>query len=301
MNSIVNLTPKHLFLAILTVIVWGTNFIAIYIGLKELPPFLFCTFRFLLSAIPFALYLPKPKAPLRYIILFGLFNFALQFGLLFSGIHLGLSPGLASLVLQVQVFFSMGLAFIFFSEKPGVLKILGSLISFIGIGIVASNVGGDVTMIGLILTVLAALTWASGNILTKKINAASPLALVVWGNLVALPLMGVTSFLMEGPAVIYSSILNISWTGITAIAYVVYFSTHLGYGIWGYLLKTYPTSTIVPFTLLIPVVGFLSSSVFLNESLTTWKLWASFFIMIGLLFNLFEKKLIKVFQYDKLK
>ena len=293
MNTTVNLTPKHLLLAILTVIVWGTNFIAIYVGLKELPPFLFCTMRFLLSALPFVFFMPKPKAPAKYIIAFGFFNFALQFGLLFSGIHLGLSPGLASLVLQVQVFFSMGLAFFFFGERPGLLKVLGALVSFVGIGIVAAHVGGDVTLIGLTLTVLAALAWASGNMFTKKVNAESPLALVVWGNLIALPFMAVASFLIEGPAKISSSIQNISWIGVGAIAYVVYFSTHIGYGIWGSLLKKYPTSTVVPFTLLIPVVGFLSSALFLNESLASWKLWASFFIMGGLFFNLFEKKLVK--------
>ncbi|MFV8375934.1 EamA family transporter [Flavobacterium sp. GSP11] len=291
MNTTINLAPKHLLLALLTVIVWGLNFIAIYVGLKELPPFLFCAIRFGLSALPFVFFLPKPQAPIKYIIGFGLFNFALQFGLLFSGIYLGLSPGLSSLVLQVQVFFSIGLAFLFFQEKPSLLKILGSLVSFIGIGIVASHVGGDVTIIGLVLTVLASLAWASGNMFTKKVNAKSPLSLVVWGNLVAFPFMAVASYFIDGTTVIVNSVQHISWATIGAVAYVVYLSTHLGYGTWGKLLKTYPTSVVVPFTLLIPVVGFLSSALFLNENLNSWKLWASLFIMGGLIFNLFEKKI----------
>ncbi len=294
MGTSVNLTPKHLLLALLIVIVWGVNFIAIYVGLKELPPFLFCTLRFGLSALPFVYFLPKPKAPLKHIIGFGVFNFALQFGLLFSGIHLGLSPGLSSLVLQVQVFFSIGLAFLFFGEKPGLLKILGSLISFIGIGIVASHVGGDVTLTGLLLTLLAAFSWASGNMFTKKVNAESPLSLVVWGNLVAFPFMAVASFFIDGPGVIMSSFQDISWAALAAVAYVVYVSSHLGYGLWGFLMKTYSTSAVVPFTLLIPVVGFLSSTLFLGENMAAWKLWASFFIMGGLVFNLFEKQIGKL-------
>lgn len=294
MGSTANLTPKHLLLALLTVIVWGLNFIAIYMGLKGLPPFLFCAIRFGFSALPFVFFLPRPQVPLKYIIGFGLFNFVLQFGFLFSGIHLGLSPGLSSLVLQVQVFFSIGLAFLLFREKPGSLKILGSLISFIGIGVVASNVGGDVTLPGLILTLLAAFAWASGNMFTKKVNAKSPLSLVVWGNLVAFPFMAAASFFIDGTPVIVSSVQNISWVTIGAVAYVVYLSTHLGYSIWGYLIKTYSTSAVVPFTLLIPVVGFLSSALFLGESLTAWKLWASLFIMGGLIFNLFEKQIWKL-------
>lgn len=300
MGNAAVLTPKHLLLALLIVIVWGVNFIAIYLGLKELPPFLFCTLRFGLSALPFAFFLPKPKAPLKYILGFGVFNFVLQFGLLFSGIYLGLSPGLSSLVLQVQVFFSIGLAFLFFGEKPGFLKIVGSLISFIGIGIVASNVGGDVTITGLMLTLLAAFSWAAGNMFTKKVNAQSPLSLVVWGNLVAFPFMAVTSFFIDGTSAITSSFQNISWVTLGAVAYVVYVSTHLGYGLWGFLMKTYSTSAVVPFTLLIPVVGFLSSALFLGEHLAAWKLWASFFIMGGLIFNLFEKQIGKLTERVKM-
>lgn len=301
MSTTINLTPKHLFFVLVTVFVWGTNFIAIYLGLKELPPFLFCTIRFTLSALPFVFFLPRPKAPILYIIGFGLFNFAMQFGLLFSGIKLGLSPGLASLVMQVQVFFSIGLAFLLFNEKPDWFKILGSLVSFAGIAIVAAHVGGDVTLIGLILTLLASLAWASGNMFTKKINAGSPLSLVVWGNLVALPFMAGASYFIDGTTAITHSLENISWTAIAAIAYVVYISTHLGYGIWGSLIKMYPTSTVVPFTLLIPVVGFLSSAMFLNEQLTDWKLWASLFIMGGLIFNLFEKKILSSMNSIKSK
>lgn len=294
MNAKVSLTPAHLFLTLLTVVVWGVNFIAIYIGLKDLPPFLFCAIRFLLSALPFVFFLPKPKTPFKFIVGFGVFNFTLQFGLLFSSIQLGLSPGLSSLIMQVQVFFSIGLAYLFFGERPEILKVIGSLISFIGIGIVAANIEGNATIIGLLLTLFASFSWAAGNMFTKKINAESPLALVVWGNLIAFPFMAIASYFIDGSMVISNALQNISRATVAAVAYVVYVSTFLGYGIWGFLLKKYATSAVVPFTLLIPVVGFLSSAVFLKEDLTVWKLWASFFIMIGVVFNVFENKLRKV-------
>lgn len=291
MNSTVGLSLKDLSKVLLIVIVWGFNFIAIHIGLKELPPFLFCAIRFGLSALPFVFFIPKPKAPLKYIFGFGLFNFALQFGLLFSGMHFGLSAGLASLVLQTQVFFSMILAFIFFNEKPSYHKLIGLLISFIGVAVVAFNVGGDVTLIGLSLALLAAFSWASGNIFTKKVNAKSPISLVVWGNLVAFPLMAVTSFFIDGTSLIESSIQHISLPAIGAVFYVVYLGTHLGYSLWGTLLKKYPASTVVPFTLLIPIVGFLGSAFFLKEDLASWKIFASLLIMSGLVFGLLDRKI----------
>lgn len=285
------LKPVHLFLTLLTVVVWGVNFIAIYIGLKDLPPFLFCTIRFALSAFPFVFLVPKPKTNFKLLVGFGLFNFVLQFGLLFSGIQLGLSPGLSSLIMQVQVFFSIGLAFLFFGEKPGFIKVLGSLISFVGIGVVAVHINGSATIVGLLLTLLASFSWAAGNMFTKKIQAESPLALVIWGNLIAFPFMAVTSYFIDGAPLIIHSLQNISWATVVAITYVVYVSTFLGYSIWGFLLKKYTTSAVVPYTLLIPVVGFFSSAVYLKEELTDWKLWASFFIMIGIVFNIFEAKI----------
>src|SRR5690606_14864014 len=133
-------------------------------------------------------------------------------------------------------------------------------------------------------------SWASGNLFIKKIDAQSPLALVVWGNLIALPFMVLVALLVEGPALILSSLQNVSWPTIGAIFYIVYLSTHLGYGAWGHLLNSYSTSTVVPYTLLIPVVGFLSSALFLGEELSSWKLLASLFIMGGLIFNLLEKQ-----------
>ncbi len=290
MGNTVNLTPKHLLVVLSIVLIWGVNFIAVFIGLKSLPPFLLSAIRFGLSALPWVFFLPRPKGSLKLVIGYGLFNFAMQFGFLFTGIHLGVSPGLASLVLQVQVFFSMGLSFLFFQDRPSTFKIAGSLISFIGIGIVAAHVEQGSTFIGLILLLFAALSWSAGNLFTKKVNSESPLALVVWGNLFAFPVMAVVSLWYDGPAVILSSLHNSSWLTVGAVFYIVYLSTHVGYGAWGFLMKSYSTSAVVPFTLMIPVVGFLSSALYLGEELPSWKLLASLFIIGGLVFGLLEKQ-----------
>lgn len=289
MVAAANLTIKHLVLALLTIVIWGANFVAIRIGLKDFPPLMLSAVRFLLAAIPWVFFLPKPEAPWRFIAGYGVFTFAVQFGFLFGGIYLGLSPGLSSLVLQVQVFFSMGLAALFFKERPSRWKVTGSLISCFGIGIVGVYTDQGSSFLGLIFVLLAALSWAAGNMFTKQVRAQSALSLVVWGNLVALPVMIVLSLLVEGPEVISRSLQSVSWPTIGAVIYIVYLSTHVGYGIWGFLLKSYPTATVVPFTLLIPVVGFLSSAFFLGEDFTWWKLLASLFVMGGVVFNLFEK------------
>lgn len=282
---------KHFLLAILTVVIWGVNFIAIHIGLKGFPPFLLCALRFGLAAFPWIFFFSRPKSPLKLILGYGIFTFALQFGLLFCALYVGLSPGLSSLVIQVQVFFSMFLSAMFFKDRPSSWKIIGALISFIGVGIVASHVGAGTSLIGLVLALCSAFAWAAGNMFSKKVAADSPLALVVWGNMIAFPLMLVFSYFIEGPELILNSFQHVSLEVTMAILYTVLLSTMVGYGLWGYLLNTYSTGVVVPFTLLVPVVGLLSSAFYLAEVLPVWKLLACFFIMTGLIFNLLEKQI----------
>lgn len=297
MESHTHLKTKHIFLAILTVFVWGINFIAIHIGLKAFPPFLLCAIRFALSAFPWVFFFPKPKAPLGSIFGFGIATFVFQFGSLFWAISQGLPAGLASLLVQMQVFFSMALSAMLYKDRPSNWKITGSLISFGGIGLVAAHVGGETPFFGLILALMAAVFWSIGNMFTKKVDAQSPLALVVWGNLIAFPFMLAISLVFEGPNMLLLAIPKVSSATIIALLYTTFLSTHLGYGAWGFLLKTYSTPAVVPFTLLIPVVGFAGSAIFLGENLTLWKLVASLLVMTGLVFNVLERQIQNYFKH----
>ncbi len=290
------MTLRHLLLALLVVFIWGINFVFSRIALDGMPPFMLCAVRFGLAALPGVFFFPKPNASWRLIFGFSIFTFVIQFGLSFTGMHVGLSPGLASLVMQVQVLFSIVLAMLLFRDRPSRWKMAGAPISFIGIGLVALKLSGGTSFTGLLLTLLAALAWAIGNMFSKRVDAKSSLALVTWGSLIAFPIMSGISLLVEGPELIQTSFERLSFSTVGATLYIVYFSTYVGYGAWGFLLNRYPTAVVVPFTLLIPVVGFLGSAIFLGEELTSWKLVASFFVMLGLAFNLLEKQIRSFFR-----
>src|SRR5512147_2299575 len=103
------MNPRDIALAFLVVAVWGTNFVVIKFGLRDFPPFLFATLRFFFSALPFVFFLPRPRTPWRWLALYGMFLGAGQFGLLFHAMRADIAPGLASLVIQAQVFFTIGL------------------------------------------------------------------------------------------------------------------------------------------------------------------------------------------------
>jgi O-acetylserine/cysteine efflux transporter len=276
----------HMALAILVVAIWGFNFVVIKVGLKEISPIQLCAFRFFLAAFPAVFFIKRPAASLRMIVGFGLVMFSLQFALLFSGMYAGTTAGLSSMLLQLQVFFTVLLAVVFLAEKPSIWQIVGALVSFSGIGLVVRNLGGEISIVGLILIVAAAASWGLGNLISKKLGKVDMLALVVWGSLVAWPPLLALSFILEPNSWSSETISHISWLTVGAIGYIVYPSTLLAFAAWSWLLSYYPAATVAPFTLLVPVFGFTASIWVLGEPLFLWKINAAMLVVAGLCINL---------------
>ncbi|MFJ2990836.1 EamA family transporter [Collimonas sp. NPDC087041] len=282
------------FLAILTVSIWGLNFVAIKIGLQGLPPILFCALRFIFAALPLIFFIKRPAIPWRLLIAYGGLQFAGQFSLLFIGMKLGFAPGLASLVMQLQVFFTVALAVLMLGERPRTAQILGALVAFAGMGVVAAHLDGTATVVGFVLVVAAGLSWAGANIVTKQIGKVNPLALVAWGSLMAVPGLLLASLVFEGPAAWQDAALRVNWTSAGAILFQSYPTTILGFAIWSTLMRKYPAATVAPFSLLVPVAGMLSASLLLGEALQPWKIAAGLLVLAGLLLNQFGGRLLLI-------
>jgi O-acetylserine/cysteine efflux transporter len=282
---------RHLAAALLVVLIWGVNFVVIKVGLREIPPILLAALRFLLAAFPAVLFIARPQVPFARIAAYGFVMFSLQFALLFGGMYAGMPAGLASLALQVHVFITIALAVALAGEKPSAAQIAGAVLAFCGIGVIAAQSGGEATATGLLLVLLAAACWGVGNLLSKRLGTVDPLALVVWGSLVAFGPLIALSLALEGPARVVDSLQHVSLAGAGSVAYLVYPTTLLGFGIWSWLLKRHPAATVAPFTLLVPVVGFTSATLLLGEPLQSWKLLAAALVVAGLAINLFGGRL----------
>ncbi len=277
--------PSDILLALLTITIWGSNFVVIKFGLQGLPPILFSSLRFLVAALPLVFFVKRPQVPWRLLAGFALFQFALQFTLLFTGIKLGFPPGLASLVIQLQAFFTIGLAVLLLHERPLLNQLLGALVALTGMALVACNLDAKPTLIGFVLVVTAGFCWATANIFTKKMGKVNPLSLVTWGSLLAAPPMLLASYCIEGPDAWAMAAQRVNWVSVGAVFFQSYPNTIIGYGIWSYLIGKYPTATIAPFTLLVPVVGMVAAAIILAEPLQWWKLAAGALVLGGLAFN----------------
>jgi O-acetylserine/cysteine efflux transporter len=288
--------PRHLLLALVIVFFWGVNFAIIKLGLRQISPLGLGVIRFVLAAFPWIFFIRRPPIPLASLALYSLLIFALQFGFLFTGMKVGVSAGLASLVMQLQVFFTIGFAVLFLSERPTRWQLLGALFAFCGIAVVAANLGGDVTLAGLSLLILGAMAWGGGNIVSRVISvrhgAINVLGLVCWGSLFAAPPLLLVALILD-PQGLAASFTGLDWTSLGAIAYLVYISTLFCFGAWSLLLALYPVATVAPFTLLVPVFGFLGSAVLLGEAVQPWKLLASALIIGGLVLNVFGQRLFR--------
>jgi O-acetylserine/cysteine efflux transporter len=281
------LSPRHLLLALLIVTIWGSNFVAIKLALHDLPPLLLCTLRFVFVSLPAVFFLRRPAVPVGRLLTYGFSMFGFQFGFMFLGMKLGVSAGLASLVLQFQVFVTMALAAAVLKERISFAQIAGALVAGAGFVVVGLHTSGEVSVAGLACLLLAAVSWGFANFTSKRLGKVNPLALVVWGSLVVPVPMAVASLVFEGPELIVRSLTQVGGTAVLSVAYIVYLSTLVAYSLWSWLLARHPATTVTPFALLVPVVGLLSSALLLGESLPAWKVAAAALVIAGLALNVF--------------
>jgi O-acetylserine/cysteine efflux transporter len=277
---------RHILLSLLVVAIWGFNFVVVTVALEGFPPLFLVFARLFLTSIPAVFFIKKPNIPFKKVIYYGLIMFGLQFSLLFMGMYQGVTPGLASLLQQTQVFFTILFAIILLKERFTTWQAVGALISFIGVAFIGTHIGGEVTLLGLLLVISAAAAWGVGNLMTKKFGKIDIIALSVWASFVAWPVVLSLSLLLEGPEKILYSIENISWLSVLAILYLTYLSTFVAYCAWGWLIHHLPLTTVAPFALLVPIFGILSSVLVLGEPLPLWKIIAAILVISGLCVSL---------------
>jgi O-acetylserine/cysteine efflux transporter len=281
-----SLSLRHFLLAVAVMAVWGSNFVVAKYALGHLPPLLFATLRFALALLPAAFFMPRPACGWRNLARYGLLIGVGQFGLLYIALDGHISPGLASLVVQTQVFFTIGLAVLVRRERVRPYQWLALLVAAAGLGVIFVHTDGTTTALGMALMLLAAACWAGGNITATQAGPVNILAYVIWASAFAVPPLAVLSLAFEGTAAIAAGLRGADTLTWLAVAWQAWGNTLFGYGAWGWLLARYPAATIAPLALLVPVFGMGSSALLLAESLPAWKLAAAALVMAGLALNL---------------
>lgn len=273
---------RHVLLALLVVAIWGFNFVIIKLSVEELSPFLAAALRFFFAAVPFVFFIKHPKTSWVWVAAFGLtFAFAL-YGFLNYALDIGMPAGLASVVLQVQAFFTIFFAFFILKERPRRMQIIGAAIAFDGIGFIALDRFEGISLWPFMFTILAAISWGIANVLTKMAGKIDPVAFIVWGSLWAVVPLFALTFYMEGPETFLAFVSAPDLYTLSLLGFLSYVATIFGMGAWTWLLTKHSASIVAPFTLLVPITGLLSGWMILGETISTLEIAGGVLVILGL-------------------
>jgi O-acetylserine/cysteine efflux transporter len=266
------------------VIIWGANFVVMKVGLRAFTPFQLGLARYVFAVFPLILVVPRPRVRWGWVVGYGLLQGVGQFGLLFTGLHMGMTAALASVLMQTQIFFTAFFSFALLNERPDRPLVIGLVFAGLGLACIAAEQIANswhaqvsiTTGSGFVLTLGAASMWAASNLMVRRARGTNtPFEIVpfmVWSSLVPiLPFLGMT--LLFDPAPLRWAWLQSPWSSWIAVAFLGWVSTILAYTLWTGLLMRHPANRVAPFSLGVPIIGLAAGVFTLHESISGWQ-WA---------------------------
>lgn len=283
-------STRDLLSALLVVVIWGTNFVAMKVGLRNMTPFQLGAARYIFAVLPLIIFIRPPKLPAKWVIAYGLSQGVGQFGFLFLSLKVGMSASLASVILQTQVFFTAIFGFMLLKEHASRALLGGLALAALGLGCFAINFFetghvSDITPAGFALCLTGAALWAVSNIVVRGAQKASPgfdvISFMVWCSLVPIIPFVLLSLTFDDPATRWQWI-DAPYTNWLAVAYLGWMATILGYAMWTRLLKRHPVNRVAPFSLGVPVAGITSGMLILGDSINGWQ-WGGIALIVAAL------------------
>ena len=284
---------QHLALALLVTLVWGLNFPITQLGLRSIDPFVLTGIRFALAALPLVFFIKRPAVKFGYVAAYGVIFGLGMWGVINYGIQAGVSPGIASLIIQLSVFFTLGWGCLLFKEHIRRAQWVGALLALIGLAGIICTQDGEHAVLGVLLIVLSALAWSIGNIIIKASGVKEIFSFMVWASLFPPVPLCLMAWWIHGSTAFENVPASLDLTAVMSILFQVYLATHFAYWGWNSLLKAYPVSTVAPLSLLIPVFGIGSSMLILGERISTPHLVFIMVIISGLATGLYRKPIVQ--------
>lgn len=290
MSSGTRLSRVDMLCLLVIVVTWGLNFVVMKLGLRGLSPMLMGALRFLVAGLPF-FFVRRPDLPWRYVVGYGLAQGLGQFGCLFLALRLGMPAGLASVVIQTQAFITLLIGIPVLHERTRPSQWLGLSVALGGLIAIACAHGqgpGEMTLIGFVLTVGAALMWSIANVigrLAARVSDYEPFNFIVWTSLVPIVPFLLLAAWMDGPQQVLSQLRSLDFSGLLVVLYLGFASTLLAYSLWTQLLKRHVAAKVVPWSLLVPVVGLTAAALAFGEQPLPLQ-WAGVAaVFVGLVIN----------------
>ena len=247
---------------LLICIIWGFNFVAAKVGVREIPPLLFTALRFSILAIALLPFLKPARGRMRDVVIIALFNGALHFGLMFIGIAMT-AASVVAVVAQLNVPFATMLSILFLGEVVRLRRWVGIALSILGVTIVSFDPHVFDALTGVLFAAGAALSAAIAAVCMRSLSNVGVFQLQSWTAVITAPLLLGASLLFEsgqGDAIMNAQ--PITWA---ALLFTTIGASLIGHNVYYYLLQRYEVSLIAPLSLLSPLLGVVFGILMLGE------------------------------------
>lgn len=266
------------------VILWGVSFSIYKVALNDSPPLLFAGIRtFLGGLVVLGIALAQHKGPefrknfLVYLIS-AIFNVVFFFGLQTVGLDY-LPAGLFSVLVYLEPVLVGVLAWLWLGEQMSWRKVVGLILGFLGVAAIsARSLTSHLSVTGVIIGILTAITWSVGTVYTKRAQARVDM---IW--LLAIQFL-IGGILIAATGSASESWASIQWTPpfILCTLYGGFFGIALSWIIWFYLVKSGDATRVAAFTFFVPLISVLTSVLFLHESVSVWLVVGLVLIVLGI-------------------
>ncbi len=293
-----NKKTAHL-LALIIMFSWGLSYLSIEIIVKEIDPMLSALYRFFIASVILYILMKtkyKTEKILKedriYLILGGLTGISLYFLFENNAVKFTSGSNVAVLISSIPVFTLISER-ILFKERLTKSKILGSLLSIIGIIIIIASKNRislfSEGTFGDILALCAALTWVIYNIIVKKMKGIYKSITIttyqsIYGTIFLIPSIFFVKPSMPSKIVF----INIIFLSVlcSVIAYILYV----------YCLKVLGATIINTYINLQPAISLFASALILKESISIYQILGCSIIIMGISFVSFGDKVYYKFK-----
>ena len=261
---------------------WGFNFSVIKLGVNDIDPLVLTALRFSCAVLPLIFFIKRPNVAWRYLIAYGLSFGVGVWGLTTLSLDVGMSVGMASLLLDMSVVSGLLIGWWLLDETITKNKLLGAALAIIGLLLIVWDTDGAISVQGLILVLAASAFWSVNGLILKKANTRSVFAFNIWGMAFApLPLL-LIALTFHGTEAISNLPQEFSRWTLFSVLFQAYPTTLFGYWLWNKMIMKYSLSSVAPMTLLVPVFGILGGYWFYGESISLLEILAAILILMGL-------------------
>ena len=262
--------------------IWGTTWLAIKIGLRDLPPVTGAGVRFVLAAVflsGLSRFVPGPRGaapPWRTIVVLAATLFGGNYALTYHA-ETGLASGLVAVLFGTLPFFVFAIGAVRLGERVRAMTVVGALLALAGVA--AISVGSDLHgSLPYVLAILgAAAISAYATVELKKFAASDPFLTLPPAMLIAGVTMTAAGTLFEHP----DWARGASASSLGAILYLALLGSAVAFYLNHWLLQRLDTWVVGLSTLVIPVIAVAAGALVGGEAFGIKELGGAALVLVG--------------------